>query len=199
MLVTLCGLLYGSSVNGVAANIGCSPEEAQKIIDSYFKTYPGIKTFVEKCHKEAAENKWVHTVFKQRKMQYGLLDMFKGTAVYNAGLRNAQNVLIQSPASTLGLVAFSKFAREIKKLGGMAICTVYDSIELEVPIENLAKAVELGYYCLDDWPVQKFDWLDFKIGCDCEVGFNWGDLAKCPRNVTQQQVVALLEKSRHGH
>lgn len=193
------GLLYGSSVAGVAANIGCSPDEAQKIIDSYFKTYPGIKVFVEKCHKEAAENKWVHTVFKQRKMQYGLLDMFKGTAVYNAGLRNAQNVLIQSPASTLGLVAFSKFAREIKKLGGMAICTVYDSIELEVPIENLAKAVELGYYCLDDYPVEKFEWLDFKIGCDCEVGFNWGDLTKCHRNVTQPQVLALLEKSRAGH
>lgn len=190
------GLLYGSSVRGVAMNIGCEEAEAQSIINSYFQTYPKIKEFVDKCHSDARLNKWVYTAFNQRKMEYGLLDMFKGTAVYNAGLRNAQNVLIQSPASTLGLVAFAKFSQEIKRLGGMAICTVYDSIELEVPIENLAEAIELGYYCLDDFPVQQFDWLDFKIGCDCEVGYNWGDLVHAYRGVTQQQAKDLLEKSR---
>lgn len=195
MLVTLCGLLYGSSVAGVAMNIGCSNEEAQKIIDSYFVTYPEIKKFIEKCHKEAELNKWVYTVFNQRKMEYGLFPMFKNTAVYNAGLRNAQNVKIQSPASTLGLVAFSKFNKEIKRLGGKAICTVYDSIELEVPIDRLADAIELGYYCLDDWPVEEFDWLDFKIGCDCEIGYNWGDLVGVHRGTTQEQALRLLEES----
>ncbi|HET8689541.1 MAG TPA: DNA polymerase A family protein, partial [Methanosarcina sp.] len=126
------GILYGSSTAGVAMNIGCSTDEAQKIIDAYFVVYPDIKLFIEKCHNDAALNKWVYTTFKQRKMEYGLYDVFKRTAVYNAGLRNAQNVLIQSPASTLGLVAFSKFNKEIKKIGGKAICTVYDSIELEI-------------------------------------------------------------------
>lgn len=189
------GILYGSSVGGVAMSIGCTPDEAQKIIDSYFLTYPRIKEFVAKCHKEAEWNKWIYTAFNQRKMEYGLMDMFKGTAVYNAALRNAQNNKIQGPASTLGLVAFSKFNKEIKKLGGKSICTVYDSCELEVPIERLAEAIEIGYQCLDDYPVEAFDWLDFKIGCDAEVGYNWGELASVHRGVTQEQVLKLLAES----
>ena len=84
------GILYGSSVGGVAMNIGCTNEEAQKIIDSYFVTYPKIKEFVARCHKEAELNKWIYTVFGQRKMEYGLLDMFRGTAVYNAALRTTR-------------------------------------------------------------------------------------------------------------
>lgn len=52
------------------------------------------------------------------------MPIFKGTAVANAALRNAQNNLIQGPASTLGLVTFSKFNKEIQRLGGFATCTV---------------------------------------------------------------------------
>lgn len=178
-------------------NIGCTNPEAQVIIDAYFQVYPRIKTFIEDSHNRAKLNYWVFSVLKQRKMEFGQMPMFRGSAVANAALRNAQNNLIQGPASTLGLVAFSKFNQEVIHIDGMSICTVYDSLELEIPISRLAEAVEIGYYCLDDWPVEHFDWLDFKIGCDCEVGYNWGQLRKAHRGITQAECERLLELSTH--
>lgn len=193
------GLLYGSSVGGVAMNIGCSNEDAQKIIDAYFNVYPDIKKFIDDAHDKAKLNYWVFSEFKQRKMEFGLMPMYERSAVYNASLRNAQNNLIQGPASTLGLVAFAKFSEEVQRIGGRVVCTVYDSLELEIPIEHLAEAIEIGYQCLDDFPLQKFDWLDFKIGCDCEVGYNWGQLRKATRGVSQIECERLLELSTHEH
>lgn len=184
--------MYGSSVRGIALGLEVSEEEAQMIIDAYFKVYPRIKDFVEKCHQEAKDNHWVFTPFGQRKMEFGTMDCFRRTAVYNAAMRNSQNVKIQSPASTLGLVAFSKMSEEIKKIGGKAICTVYDSIELQVPIDRVAEAIEIGYYCMDDWPQQYFDWLDFPIGADSEVGFSWGDVKEVHRGSTQEDVNRIL-------
>ena len=72
---------------------------------------------------------------------------------------------------------------------------MYDSIELEVPIPRLAEAIELGYKCLDDYPVETFDWLDFKIGCDGEVGYNWGELCSIHRGMTQEEAIKALEES----
>lgn len=105
-------------------NIKKSLQEAQTIIDAYFNVYPKIKVFIDDAHNRAKLNYWVFSVLKQRKMEFGQMPMFRGTAVANAALRNAQNNLIQGPASTLGLVTFSKFNKEIKRLGGFATCTV---------------------------------------------------------------------------
>ncbi len=68
-----------------------------------------------------------------------------------------------------------------------------------MPIENLSQAIEIGYQCLDDYPLERFDWLDFKIGCDCEVGYNWGQLRKAYRGVTQEDCMALLVQSTLSH
>lgn len=188
------GILYGSSVGGIALGLGVSNDEAQKIIDAYFEVYPRIKIFVSDSHLMAKANHYVYSPFGQRKMEYGTLPCFRGTAVYNAALRNAQNVRIQGPASTLGLVSFSKINDEVKKLGGRSLATVYDSIELEVPIPRVAEAIELGFYCMDDWPQEVFDWLDFPIGADAELGFDWGTLKDVHRGTSQEEVNHILKE-----
>ena len=186
------GILYGSSVGGIAANLEVSNQEAQKIIDAYFKVYPRIQMFVNDSHKMAKDNHWVYTPFGQRKMEFGTLPCYRKTAVYNAALRNSQNVRIQGPASTLGLMAFSKINDEIKKIGGRTICTVYDSVELQVPISKAAEAIEIGFYCMDDWPQKEFKWLDFPIGADAEIGFTWGDIKTVHRGTTQAEAERIL-------
>lgn len=186
------GLLYGSTTGGVAAGLGISVEEAQVIIDAYFKAYPKIKEYIDDAHNMALWNHFVYTPFGQRKQQFGTLPPYKYTAVKNAALRNSQNVLIQSTASTLGLLAFTKLNEEIKKIGGRAICTVYDSVELEIPINRVAEAIEIAYYCMDDWPVEEFSFLDLPIGADAEIGFDWGNIKEVHRGTTQAEVVSIL-------
>ena len=85
-------VLYGSSPNGIAFNLNISLEKANQLIALYFDNFPGIKTYVELTHRMAKENKYVINAFGQRKWTYGLHDVFKGTAVYNGGLRLSQNV-----------------------------------------------------------------------------------------------------------
>lgn len=169
-------------------------EEAQSIVDAYFRIYPGIQNFVNNCHKMAAANHYVYSPFGQRKMEFGTLPVFKRTAVYNAALRNSQNVSIQGPASTLGLLAFCKVDEGLRTLGGWVVASVYDSIEAYVPIDRIAEAIELSFYAMDDWPVEEFDWLDFPIGSDAEIGFDWGSsLSKVHRGITQEKCIALLQ------
>lgn len=186
------GILYGSSIGGIAMGLGISNEEAQRLVDLYFKTFPLIKAYVDESHLMAEQNHWVFTPFGQRKMQFGTLPAYKYTAVYNASKRNAQNSRIQSTASTLGLMAFTKLNEEIKKLGGRAVCTVYDSVELEVPFPKIAEAIETAFYCMDDWPVEVYDWLDLPIGTDGELGFRWGTVKHIHRGITQQECEDLL-------
>lgn len=182
------GILYGSSPAGVAMNMGVTPEKAQELIRMHFDLYPKIEEFVADSHRMAELNHMVVTPFGQRKHQFGARPEYKYTAVYNAAKRNSQNVRIQSPTSTLGLVCFTELNNRIKKLGGKSLCTVYDSVELEIPIARAAEAIETAFYCMNDYPQEAFDWLDFPIGVEGEIGYNWGDVSTVHRGVTQEQI-----------
>jgi DNA polymerase-1 len=186
------GILYGSTARGVAFNMGITEEQAQALIDMYFKTYPLIEAYVKDAHAMALMNHFVVSPFMQRKWEFGARKEFRYTAVYNACKRNAQNVLIQNTASSLGLFCFTNLNREIKKLGGKTLCTVYDSVELEIPIKNAAKAVELAFYYMNEYPQEVFDWLDFPIGVDGEIGHNWGNLHRVEPGITQQQILKMI-------
>lgn len=187
------GLLYGKTVGSLAYDLGIERDEAQAIMNAYFEAFPKVKTFIEDCHNMAAANYYMVTPFGQRKREDGMRRCFQGTAAYTAARRNSQNVMIQSPASTLGLMVFAELDRRVREIGGRCICTVYDSIEIEVPLARAAEAIELGFYTMDDWPVEQFNWLTFPIGTDGEIGWNWGTLSKVHRGITQSEVEAILE------
>jgi DNA polymerase I len=186
------GILYGSTAYAIALKLGKTLKEVEDLIALYFQTFPRILTFINDCHAMAKLNHMVFTPFGQRKMEYGTYDCFKYTAVYNAALRNSQNVRIQSPASTLGLAAFSQLNSINKPLGALSLATVYDSVEISSPLHAVAQVIENGFYCMDDWPKEAYDWLDFSIGADAEVGFNWGELVHVYRGETQEQIAGKL-------
>lgn len=188
------GILYGSSELGIATTMGVTKERARELITLYFKRYPKIQDYVDSAHRMAQVNNVVVTPFGQRKWQYGTLPMYKRTAAFNADLRNSQNVIIQSTASTMGLDCFSEFNLELKRRSlGKSICTVYDSLEAESAIRNAAEVIELGFAYLDDLPLEKYDWLDFPIGVEAEIGFNWGEVHTVHRGVTQREIMDLLQ------
>lgn len=63
----LLGIMYGRGTPSVAENIGCSVDEAQSIIDSFFDAYPLIKVFVEQKQKEAKEKGYTETAWGRRR------------------------------------------------------------------------------------------------------------------------------------
>lgn len=189
------GLLYGSSAAAIAVQLHSTEEEVQKIMAAYFDVFPKIRSFINNAHRMAVHNHMLVTPFGQRKQAIGTSRAFKRTAVYNASLRNAQNFLIQSTASTLGLIVFTKINEELKKLGGAIMCTVYDSWEGYVPLDRVAEALQIGYYYMNQWPQETYDWLTFPIGADAEIGFDWGrSLQAAHEGVSQEECVALLKR-----
>ena len=162
------------------------------MIDLYFRLFPKLKDYIEFTHKMAVDNKAIITPFGRRKMQYGLLNCFAKTAVWNAAKRNAQNCMIQSSTSDVGLFAFMSVNEKIKLLGGKTLCTVYDSIELEIPIPRLEEALEIVYHCMDDLPVETFDWITLPIGVEVELGHNWGEVTPVHRGTKQNELERIL-------
>lgn len=186
------GILYGSSVKGIAYNLGITEAEASRLIAMYFKQFPLIEVYVNDAHKMALYNHYVMNTFGQSKREYGAMPIFKKTAVYNAALRNAQNVRVQSTASTTGLYAFTMLNETIKPMGGMSLCTVYDSVELQVPFKRAAEIVEATFYTMEDRLVEEFEWLDLPIAIDLELGPNWGEMVAIHRGTTQAEIEALM-------
>ena len=178
--------------------MGISYAEAERLINLYFNAYPGVKEYIENSHNMAIWNNFVITPFGQRKQQFGTMPVFEKTAVFNGALRNSQNVRIQGPTSTLGLYCFAKVNEAVKPRGALCISTVYDSLELEVPIERAAEVLEIAFYYMNDYPVEVFDWLTLPIGTEAEIGYNWGDAEVVHRGSSQEEILRILEKtSRH--
>jgi DNA polymerase I len=186
-------LLYGSTAGGIAMQLNITKGEAEGLMDLYFSKFPKILEYITDMHNEAKWNHFVVGPFGQRKMQYGTLPAFTGTAVYNGALRNAQNVRIQGPTSSLGLACFAAGNEAIKLVGGRSLATVYDSWELECPIERAAEVVETAFYYMDEWPLERFDWLTLPIGVECEIsGKSWGQCQVVHRGVTQGEIEAII-------
>lgn len=188
------GLLYGSSAGGLARNLGISIQEAQRLIELYFSKFPKLRNYIESTHFAAIRNKFVVTPFGHRRQFYGTEEEFKFTAAYNAALRGSQNYVIQSATTIVGALSFYQINQELKKLGGKCVATVHDSLEAEVPIEHAAKAIEIFFYYMNDWPQQEFPWLGLSIGCEGEIGFNWEDMKTVHRGHDQEQVQLLLDQ-----
>lgn len=185
-------LLYGSSVGGIAAQLNLSKEQAQELVDLYFNAFPKVKDYIEGSHQFALLNQYVITPLGQRKRQYGTYQCFKPTAAYNASLRNSQNFLIQSATSSIGLATFAELNNRIKKLGAKSICTVYDSIEIECPIEKAAEVINLAYHTLNTYPQEAFPFLELPIGCEGDVGISWGETEVVHEGVTQLEIEQAL-------
>jgi hypothetical protein len=102
--------------------------------------------------------------------------------------------MIQSTTSSLGLITFAELNSRIKQFGAKSICTVYDSLEIECPIDRAAEVINLCYQVLDEWPVETFDFLELPIGCEGDVGISWGETKVVHPGTTQADVLAILEK-----
>jgi len=187
-------LLYGSSVGGIAAQLFLEKSKAEELVAMYFKTFPKIKDYIENSHEFARLNQYSMTPLGQIKRQFGTHPCFRPTAAFNASLRNSQNVIIQSTTSTIGLVTFAELSERVKRFGAKATCTVYDSIEIECPIERAAEVINLSYDTLNNFPLEQFKFLELPIGCDGDMGISWGETEEVKLGITQDEVPGIIQK-----
>lgn len=88
--------------------------------------------------------------------------------------------------------------RALVNAEGRRFC--YDSLEFEVLRGKEAEAIEMAFYYLDDWPLEEFDWIDFTVGSDGELGFCFGEMNEVHRGITQEECEeALLDVYSRYH
>ena len=97
----LLGIMYGRGVNSIAEQMNISREEAQQVINDFYKQFPKVKEFVEFAQENARTYGFVETAWgRKRRLPNMQLDPIEIT-VENPNLINTFNPLdFNSTAST---------------------------------------------------------------------------------------------------
>jgi DNA polymerase-1 len=129
------GLMYGRGSTSLARQLGISPERGREYLDKYFKSYPGVKKYLEGTAKEAVKRGW-STTPAGRKRWYIQPD--KNDPEYARKInhieRQAKNHPIQgtnADAIKYALVFLSERIKE-KNFDASIILTVHDEVVCEV-------------------------------------------------------------------
>jgi DNA polymerase-1 len=106
------GIIYGQSAFGLSQNLGISRNEAAQIIEEYFKSYPGIKRYMDETINFAKEHEYVETLMGRRRY---LRDINSANfTVRGFAERNAINAPIQGSAADMIKLAMIKIHKALK-------------------------------------------------------------------------------------
>ena len=162
------GIIYGISAFGLAQRMGVSRTEAKELIENYFKTYSGIKNYMDRSIEEARAKGYIETILKRKRY---LPDINSHNAtVRGFAERNAINAPIQGSAADIIKIAMIAIYRRFREenIKSTMILQVHDELNFNVVpgeeekvqnivIEEMQKA----------WP------MSVPLIADCGWGENW--------------------------
>lgn len=142
------GLMYGRGPGSVAVQIGTTVEEAKELLDIYFKSYTGVKKWLDKAGQDSLKLGYTKSM-SGRKRWFEIPDKKHPDYLKLAGSieRQGKNMPIQGTSADITKYALIYISQRFKKEGWDAglTHTVHDEIVAEVPeevAEEAAKAVD---------------------------------------------------------
>jgi DNA polymerase-1 len=153
---------------GLAQRTGLTRAEAKKTIEDYYKTYTGVRRYMEETPAEVRKTGVVRTVF-------GRIRPIPDINNRNHNLRaraerEAINAPIQGTAADLVKIAMIRVHERLlkEKLGGRMILQVHDELLLEVPENEIERTKEIVKAEMES--VYK---MSVPLVVDVGVGKNW--------------------------
>jgi DNA polymerase-1 len=137
------GIIYGISSYGLSERLTIGRKEAKELIDGYFKSYPGVKVYMDECIRNARERGYVTTMFGRRRY---LRDILSGNQVVRGNAeRNAINAPIQGSAADIIKIAMVKIHERLKSdnYKSKMILQVHDELIFETETSELDKLKEM--------------------------------------------------------
>ena len=163
------GVIYGISGFGLARNLRIPRAEAQAFIDTYFKRFPGIRTYMEDTVAFAKEHGYVKTLFGRR-IHTPEIEA-KGP---HAGFakRAAINAPIQGTAADVIRRAMVRMPMAISHLPAKMLLQVHDELLFEVEDAAVAELTRIAKQVMEgaSMPVVK---LDVPLIVESGSGLNW--------------------------
>jgi len=145
------GIIYGISAFGLSQRLGTtSRADAAKIIESYFKQYPGVKRYMEDIVAQARKNGFVETLTGRRRY---LRDINSSNmTVRSATERVTMNAPIQGTAADMIKIAMVKVDATLREGGYKTrmLLQVHDELLFEVPKSEVEQVRPLIESCMRD-------------------------------------------------
>ena len=166
------GIIYGITQHGLAARTDLSIVDAKELIESYFKKYPAIRTYMDDTIKSAHSHGYASTLLGRRRYLPEL--RARNHTQRQAGERMAINMPIQGTAADIMKIAMIQMDTRLADSGLpiRMILQVHDELLFELPesdvpaLAELAREVMEGAYRLS---------VPLKV--DIAAGPTWADLA----------------------
>jgi DNA polymerase-1 len=125
------GIVYGISAFGLSNDLSISRNEATRYINDYFKTYPGIKKFLDEQVSNAKDLGYVTTLFGRRRPVPEITA--SNFHQRSFGERVAMNAPIQGSAADIMKIAMNGVYRRLQneKLQSRLVLQIHDEILVE--------------------------------------------------------------------
>ena len=133
------GIIYGISAFGLSQRLKVPRKEASNLIDTYFKLYPSVKTYMDKAIAEAREKGYAETILGRRRTLRDINS--RNATARQAAERDAINTPIQGSAADLIKVAMVKVDRAFKaeNLRTKMVLQIHDELVFDTPPEEVEK------------------------------------------------------------
>ena len=165
------GVIYGISGFGLARNLRIPRAEAQAFIDTYFKRFPGIRTYMDDTVMFAKENGYVKTLFgrKIHTPEIGAKGPHAGFAK-----RAAINAPIQGTAADVIRRAMIRMPDAISGIPAKMLLQVHDELLFEVENSAVDQLKLIAKEVMEKASLPTIK-LDVPLIVDAGVGQNWAE------------------------
>ena len=162
------GIIYGISIFGLAERLNIPRAESKELIEGYFKSYPGIRDYMDESIRIAKEKGYVETIFKRKRY---LPDINSHNAIGRGyAERNAINAPIQGSAADIIKVAMVRIYNRFEEEGlkSKMILQVHDELNFSVYPEEKEKVEQIVVE-----EMQNAYQLNVPLVADAGWGNNW--------------------------
>ena len=129
------GVIYGQGAYTLAKQLRKPQKEAQAFIDAYFRTFSGVKAFIDRTVAEAREKGFVTTLSGRRRPVPFLAS--PNPAQRAQAERIAVNTVIQGSAADLIKIAMIRVTKALEGTRARLLLQIHDELVLNVPAGDL--------------------------------------------------------------
>ena len=186
-------LAYGGSAYGIADKNGMTIDEAEKLVEDYFKTFPGIKAYIDRCQRFVDKYGYIVDLFDRRRdfqfAGHAIKERFEqhyrrvlnpitnmGEPLYeyrkeiSGDKRAGTNFPIQAVAATMTKIGANELAAALKELGVDAKIVGFVHDELVLIIKKDKEVIENVINLVNECMVRRLN-LPFYSVPNTELGW----------------------------
>jgi DNA polymerase-1 len=162
------GIMYGISSFGLAQRLGIPRGEAKALIDDYYRTFPGIRAYIDKVIAQAREKGYVETIFGRRRYLPDINS--KNFTVRSLAERNAVNAPIQGSSADIIKLAMINVHKRLAQEGyrSRMVLQIHDELLFDVYEEERERLMKMVVE-----EMQNVCKLAVPVIVDCNAGKNW--------------------------